>query len=219
MNLTGYRHSFRYLLMTVIAGGIFLFCAVAAATETANPDNRATAEAKDTRQVGLAVTGASAGITTQYFEQAVTDALNASGLFSGVDNTGTDAVVMSMMRAESVFPVIEDNDNLPYFLTIRVIKVEAPSFSVRMTVSIDAVWTLYRNEGGTKTELMHEKIRTTYTGGIFEGGISGASRVRVALEGAERENARIGIEKIAALDLGRASDEVIEQGNENTSSL
>jgi len=219
MNSNGYRQDFRYLLLTTIAGSILSFCATAAATETATPDGQAAAQTTAAPQVGLAVTGASAGITTQYFEQAVKDALNASGLFSRVDNTGTDAVVMPMIRAESVFPIIENNGNMPYFLTIRVIKVEAPSFSVRMTVSMNAVWTLYHNEGGKKTELMHEKIRSTYTGGFFEGGISGANRVRVALEGAERENARIGIEKIAALDLGRISNEIAEPGKENESPM
>ena len=39
--------------------------------------------------VGLRITGASAGITTDYFEQSVTDALIASGIFSGIDNSRT----------------------------------------------------------------------------------------------------------------------------------
>jgi hypothetical protein len=68
-----------------------------------------------------------------------------------------------------------------------------------MTVSMNAVWELYRTAG--KTVLLHENIYSTYTGGAFEGGIHGANRVRVALEGAARNNIRIGMEMLASMDL------------------
>ena len=60
------------------------------------------------------------------------------------------------------------------------------------------VWTLYRV--AEKTELLHENIYSTYTGGVFEGGVHGANRVRVAMEGATRENIRIGMEMLESLD-------------------
>ena len=150
-------------------------------------------------RVGLGVSGASAGITTDYFEQAVTDALVASGIFSGVDNSKTADSVMPMIRAKGVFPGTANIGNTPYFLNIRIIKVDTPSFSVRMTVGMNVVWTLYRV--AEKTELLHENIHSTYTGGMFEGGIHGANRVRVAMEGATRENIRIGMGMLASLDL------------------
>ena len=110
---------------------------------------------------------------------------------------------MPMIRAKGVFPGTADSSNAPYFLNIRIIEVDTPSFSVQMTVGMNAVWTLYRV--AEKTELMRENIHSTYTGGVFEGGIHGANRVRVAMEGATRENIRIGVGMLESLDLEQAS--------------
>ena len=77
-----------------------------------------------------------------------------------------------------------------------------------MTVGMNVVWTLYRT--AEKTELLHEKIYSTYTGGMFEGGVHGANRVRVATEGATRENIRMGIEMLEALDFEQELDEESE---------
>jgi hypothetical protein len=187
------------LIWVIITGGTLMFCSMTTATGTMAPENLSASELSRPGPVGLSVSGASAGITTDYFEQAVTDTLVASGIFSGIDNSMTAEVIMPMIRAKGVFPSIENSSNTPYFLTIRVIKVDTPSFSARMTVSMDAVWTLYRTAG--KTELLYEKIHSTYTGGVFEGGIHGANRVRVAMEGATRENIRIGMGLLESLDL------------------
>jgi hypothetical protein len=64
---------------------------------------------------------------------------------------------------------------------------------------MDTIWTLYRTD--EKIELLIEKIHSTYTGGFFEGGLHGANRVRVAMEGAMRESILVGMEKLEALDL------------------
>jgi len=103
-----------------------------------------------------------------------------------------------MIGADGVFSGTDNSNDAPYFLSIRVIKVETPSFSMRMTVSMNAIWSLYRT--AENIELLHENIYSTYTGGVFEGGISGANRVRVAMEGAERENIRIGIGMLESVD-------------------
>ena len=145
------------------------------------------------------MSGASAGITTDYFEQAVADALIASDIFSAIDNSKTAEVTMPMIRAKGVFSGTANITDTPYFLNIRVIKVDTPSFGLWMTVSMNAVWSLYRIAG--ETELLHENIHSTYTGGIFEGGVHGANRVRVAMEGAARENVRIGVGMLESLDL------------------
>ena len=215
MNFPGHRCAPRRLMLIVIAGGALTLCPTAPATEAITPEDMPAAEntpAAETMPplrsspVGLAVMGASAGITTDYFEQAVTDAIVASGVFSGVDNTGTDdEVEMDMVRFSGVFPGIANDSSAPYLLDIRVIKIEAPSFSIWMTVSMKVLWTLYRTTGETgaagKIALLQESISSTYTGGAFEGGVHGANRVRVAVEGATRENIRIGIGILESVDL------------------
>lgn len=189
----------RRLILVIIAGASLIFAPMTMATEVVSPENPSTPKKNDLGRVGLSVSGMSAGLTTEYFEQAVTDTLVTSGIFSDIDNSRTADVVMPMIGVSGTFPGIEDNSGAQYLLKIRILKVDTPSFSVRMTVGMKAIWTLYDTAG--KTELLHEKIHSTYTGGVFEGGFIGANRVRVAMEGAARENIQIGMGMLESMSL------------------
>jgi hypothetical protein len=199
MEFISYRYAPRRLISIIIAGGALTLCSMTMATEAATPESLSASEKSYPGRVGLAVSGAAAGLTTEYFEQAVTDALVAKGVFSGIDNSRTADVVMPMIGASGIFSGIENSSGAQYFLKIRILEVDTPSFSIRMTVGMNVLWTLYYTVG--KTELLREKISSTYTGRVFEGGFIGANRVRAAMEGATRENIRIGIEMLATLDL------------------
>lgn len=190
----------RCLILIVIAGAFLMFTPMTMATEVVSSENLSTPGENDLGRVGLSVSGMSAGLTTEYFEQAVTDALVTSGIFSDIDNSRTADVVMPMIGVSGTFPGIENNSSVQYLLKIRILKVDTPSFSIRMTVGMKAIWTLYDAAG--KTELLHEKINSTYTGGVFEGGVIGANRVRVAMEGAARENIHIGMGMLESMSLG-----------------
>jgi hypothetical protein len=136
-----------------------------------NPDRN---DLNDSTPIALSVRGASAGITVDYYEQTVVDAINASEIFSS-------------------------GDDQHYSLDIRIVKVITPSFSKNMTVSMKTVWKFYHT--AENILLLEENILSTYTGGVFEGGIIGANRVRVAMEGATRESVRTGMELLATLHL------------------
>lgn len=189
----------RRLILVIITGASLIFAPMTMATEVVSPENLSTPEKNNLGRVGLSVSGMSAGLTTEYFEQAVTDTLVTSGIFSDIDNSRTADVVMPMIGVSGTFPGIENNSGAQYLLKIRILKVDTPSFSVRMTVGMKAIWTLYDAAG--KTELLHEKINSTYTGGVFEGGFIGANRVRVAMEGAARENIHIGMGMLESMSL------------------
>ena len=208
MKISGDRCVLRHLILTVIATGVLAFYSTTLATEATPPADSSAPKDSRPGPVGLRVTGASAGITTDYFEQAIIEALVASGIFSSIDNSKTAETIMPMIRVTGVFPGVVEIDNTPYFLDVRIVKLDTPTFSVYMTVGMNVVWTLYRT--AEKTELLHEKIYSTYTGGMFEGGIHGANRVRVATEGAARENARMGVEMLEALDFEQELDEESE---------
>jgi|TARA_B100002003_G_scaffold172118_1_gene160029 hypothetical protein len=187
MNFFGAQYVSRYMILNIIAGGILMFCSVAmAAPESSKPG-----------PLGLAVEGASSGIAPDYFRQAITDAINDSGIFSGIDSSDAADIIIPMIGADGVYPSNELSDNTPYVLKIRIIEVDAPAFSIRMTVSMNVVWTLYRT--ADKATLMHEIIPSSYTGRAFEGGIIGANRVRAGTEGATRENILIGMEMLESV--------------------
>ena len=181
------RYVSRYMILTMIAGGLLMSYPAAMAVEAyAKPG-----------PLGLAVSGASSGIRADYFKRVVTDAIDESGIFSSIDSSDAADIIIPMIGADGVYPGDELSDNTPYVLKIRIIKVDAPAFAIRMTISMNVVWSLYRT--ADKATLMHEIIPSTYTGRAFEGGIIGANRVRAGTEGAARENIRIGMEMLESV--------------------
>jgi len=197
MTFPRHRSAIRRLIVILIAGGVLIIGSTTAANTTRMQGDSADKERPG--PIHVAVSGASAGITTTYFESAVTDAIVASDVFTVIDSSEKTEITMRMLRASSTFSDTSTDIDTPYRLKIRIIKVETPSFSARMTVSMNAIWELYSTtEDGP---LLHEKIYSTYTGGVFEGGLHGANRVRVAMEGAARNNIDIGVEMLASLNL------------------
>ena len=181
MNCFDYRSTSRRSALWLIAVAALTLCPVMAIARTIIPENPPPSESHQIGQFSLTVIGSFAGIDTEYFERAATDAIAASGLLSNTGNNGAQ-----------------------YVLEIRIIKVIAPSFSTKMKVSMNAVWELQSTAGNTV--LLHKNIHSTYTGGAFEGGLIGANRVRAATEGAARENIRIGLEELASLNLGQGQE-------------
>lgn len=199
MNNVIFNGASKRRMLAFIGGLTLVFCSMATTAQATLTDSVKGPQALQPGPLGLSVSGAASGINTDYFEEAAIEAITASHIFSAIDSGETAEIVMPMIRAKGVFPGESTIDGTPYLLKIRVIRVEAPSFSIKMTVSMNVVWTLYRTDG--EETLMHEVIHSTYTGGAFEGGIIGANRVRAGTEGAVRENIRIGLEKLEALDL------------------
>jgi hypothetical protein len=194
----------RHLILSIIAGSALLGCSMAMAADAVDAaeskpaENLSASIDEKPGPLGLIVNGASSGINPDYLEQSALEAIEASGIFSAIDNSKAAEVIMPMIGAKGVFPGAELSGDAPYVLKIRVIKVDAPSFAIRMTVGMKVVWTLYRTID--KVTLLHEVISSTYTGAAFEGGLIGANRVRVGTEGAARENIRLGMEFLEALD-------------------
>ena len=195
-----YRTKPRSFILILIAGGALLVSPMALASESKASGGSSPVQDRP-GPIHVAVSGASAGITTDYFETAIADAISTSGVFSGIDSSPTTEVTMRMIGASGTFSSAAGNIDTPYLLKIRIIKVETPSFSSRMTVSMNAIWDFYRIP--ESEPLLHENIHSTYTGGAFEGGLHGANRVRVAMEGAARNNIGIGVGMLTSMDFDR----------------
>jgi hypothetical protein len=167
----------RPLMLLLIVSGVLSLCSMTSSKEIMTPEIRTEAVEFHPIPFELTVRGASAGIQPEYFEKSIVDAILSTELLTG----------------------LYESQGKPYVLDIRIVKVEAPSFSYKMTVDMNVVWELSRTDDGS--QILHEKIQSTYTGGAFEGGLIGANRVRVAAEGAARENIRLGLAKLTSLDL------------------
>ncbi|MEZ5553484.1 MAG: hypothetical protein R3E82_21565 [Pseudomonadales bacterium] len=191
------RNSLKQSILYIIA---LLLCSLAIVSVEANTmEIRPDTTPEKSGKLSISVSGASAGITTDYFEQALSESIVSSGIFPSVSSPREEDIVMPMIGAKGTFSSVVEESDAPYELEVRIVKIDAPSFSIRMDVGMDVVWEL--RDRTNNTTVLQENIHSSYRGGAFEGGFNGASRVRAAVEGATRENIRIGIEKLASLEL------------------
>lgn len=114
-------------------------------------------------------------ISTEAFVEAVSGAIRQSGVFSSV----------------------LQGANADYRLTILIVSVDQPLIGFDMTVKMSTHWKL----AGAKGESVFEDfIRSSHTATVGDA-FAGVKRLRMATEGAARENIKIGLQRISALDL------------------
>jgi hypothetical protein len=115
-------------------------------------------------------------ISNEAFMQAIADSLYKSGLFSKIIH----------------------GKNADYLLNVIIFDLTQPNFGFSFTVKMEAVWSLAHAD--SKKILMRESIRSSYTATAGEAFV-GATRLRIATEGAAQENIRLGIKKLSQLNL------------------
>jgi hypothetical protein len=152
-------------------------CSTVTKTESMTPDPIAVAVNKNSEPVALMISGEARGINIDNFKQALADALISNQLFSGV------------------------GDNSPYLLEVVLHEVTQPMFGGSFTVTTRSTWKLFRLSD--REMLWTDEVNSSYSGGM-EGGLVGANRLRVATEGAARENISSGIGKLAQVDLDQS---------------
>jgi hypothetical protein len=110
------------------------------------------------------------------FKAAIEKAIVDSGLFgSVVDDAGSD-----------------------YELTVTIAQMKKPFFGASFTVSMEAGWLL--QETSDKSIVMRQAVQSSFTATMADS-LIGVSRLRIAVEGAARENIAAGLKEIAALSL------------------
>jgi len=95
---------------------------------------------------------------------------------------------------ESVVFSGEDGD---YLLNVSVFSLEQPVMGFNMTVKIEAGWTLKKADGNV---VWQKLIKSEYTLGVSDAFV-GQTRLRMANDGAIRENIRQGMIQIAGLNI------------------
>ena len=143
------------------------------------------AEVGTVRNSSLKVTGGKktnpmwkSDISSEAFAQAVAESIKQSGVFSAVINQGGS----------------------DYRLDITLVKVMSPNFGFNMTTTVVTQWLLTQNASGKVVS--EEYISTPFTATVGDA-FAGVARVRLANEGAARENIKEGIRRISELQLPR----------------
>jgi hypothetical protein len=157
-------------------------CATGASHEAMVPTG-ITAANKHPQSVSVEVTGGQdtdavgkSQISNESFAQALEQAITQSETFSRViKGSGQD-----------------------YRLSVVIAGLEQPSFGLSFTVKMEAGWTLKRADTGAT--VWQEAIRSEHTAGAGDA-FAGVVRLRMATEGAARNNISRGLSRISQLKL------------------
>jgi hypothetical protein len=88
--------------------------------------------------------------------------------------------------------------NADYELTVTVTQITRPHFGLDFTVTVEAAWALVK--GADRTVAMRKVIKSSHTATVGDA-VVGATRGRLALEGATRDNIAQGLQAISELSL------------------
>jgi hypothetical protein len=109
----------------------------------------------------------------------------------------TEALVASI-ETSKLFTETKEDGNADYLLHVTLLDLEQPIFGASMEVHMEAAWVLI-NHGNGET-VWKKAIKSQYTAGAFDA-FAAVARIRLATEGAARNNIKQGIELLSDLSL------------------
>lgn len=113
------------------------------------------------------------------------------------DSVFSQALVESITKSQVFTRVIEGKGG-DYLLTVTLVSMEQPSFGASFTVKMEAGWSLKNNTTGAA--VWQESVRSEHTATMGDAFV-GTERLRLATEGAARNNIKQGLGKISKLKL------------------
>lgn len=115
-----------------------------------------------------------------------------------ISNEDLAAAIEESITENKLFTqVIHDGDS-DYLLSVNIVSMTKPLFGASFTVRMEAAWSL--SEQKTKQVVMRESITSSYTATMGQALVA-VTRLRLAVEGAVRENIKQGLTKISQLQL------------------
>ncbi len=114
-----------------------------------------------------------------------------------VSNEELKAAVESSIMQSKLFKSVVQGGNGDYEITVIVTQLTKPVFGASFTVEMEAGWAL--TKASDKTIVLRKVIKSAHTA-TLDDAIVGATRMRIAVEGAARKNIAQGLQAIA--DLG-----------------
>jgi hypothetical protein len=121
---------------------------------------------------------------------------NAMGKSQISDEAFAQALVAAIEKSKTFSRVIK-GAGADYNLVVSVVGMDQPSFGLSFTVKMEAAWSLKRADG---TAVWQESIKSEHTATPSDAFV-GTERLRMANEGAARNNIAAGLAKISKLKL------------------
>ena len=113
---------------------------------------------------------------------------------SDISSDAFEKAVEAAIRNTGVFSGIVDHSNATYRLDVKLVKVMTPNVGFDMTVTVVTEWRLVETRTGAT--VFEEYITTPYTATVGDAFVA-ITRVRLANEGAARDNIKEGIRRIS----------------------
>jgi hypothetical protein len=106
------------------------------------------------------------------------------------------ALVESINKSKTFSKVIQ-GQGADYLLNVTIFSMDQPSFGFSFTVKMEALWTLTKTDGSV---IWKEAVKSEHTATTSDA-FAGVERLRMANEGAARNNIALGLAKIGKLAL------------------
>jgi hypothetical protein len=117
---------------------------------------------------------------------------------SQISNSEFQLALEAAITKSQVFSGVIQGNGGNYLLNVTMFSVEQPSFGLSFTVKLEAGWTLKRADNGTV--VWQESIKSSHTATTSDA-FAGVARLRIATEGAAKDNIKQGLAKISRLNL------------------
>lgn len=174
--------SFKGVLLLLASAFILGGCASPATHEAMVPASIQTVK-KHPQTVNVAVAGGQE-----------TDAMGKSQ----ISNSTLQKALTEAIEKSKTFSQVVPGTGGNYLLTVNIFNIDQPNFGLNLTTKLEAGWTLKRADTGTV--VWQESIRSEHTSTVSDAFVA-VERLRLATEGAARNNIAQGLAKISNLSL------------------
>jgi hypothetical protein len=117
---------------------------------------------------------------------------------SNVSNADLKAAIESGITKSSLFKQVVQGRGGDYELSVSVTQLNKPVFGASFTVVLETGWTLVKSSD--RSIVMRKVVKSQHTATMSDAFV-GMTRLRLAVEGAVRNNIADGLQSIAALPL------------------
>lgn len=118
--------------------------------------------------------------------------------YSNISNEDLAAAIEDSITKSRLFAQVIKGDGADYKLSVSLISMSKPMFGFAFTIDMEMAWSLVNARTGAI--VMRESIKSSYTAEATDA-FAAVTRIRLAVEGAARNNIREGLQKMAALPL------------------
>jgi hypothetical protein len=141
--------------------------------------------------------------TVKKHPQTVTVEVSGGQETSAIGKTqvSNDALAKALTQAiegSKAFSKVVKGTGGDYLLTVNIFSIDQPNFGLSFTVKMEAGWTLKRANDGAV--VWQESIKSEHTATTSDAFV-GVTRLKMATEGAAKNNVAQGLEKVSKLTL------------------